>query len=269
MKRNLLNILALTVLLSVAASAVMAQQQNRQVNPNAGVTNNAAANPSANAQPQGAVNPVVAIVDMEYLLAVHPEFYAKSRELLARTQAKQQEFRGKEEALQVKRQELNALTAGTQSHAQKRDELLKMESDIQSQAATAMDEIQLQALQARYKAIKDIQRNIDQFAKSNRFVVVLNYIKPTTVLPPDQLAKPATALPTPKEMALEINLTTEGNNAVLWYNAGYDITGMIEQMLKNQYPQLTPVDFQKYKQELFQQRGNNEVVAQPHAPVRN
>ncbi|MDR1383358.1 MAG: OmpH family outer membrane protein [Planctomycetaceae bacterium] len=271
MKRTLLSLLTLSMFaLGLVASNVTAQTRptTQPGTPTAG--NQATNTPGVPAQPtpQQPTNPV-AIVDIEYLMSVHPELDAKTRQLLAANQVKEKNFRTKQEKLQALSQELNGLATGTAPHMAKRDELMKSESDLKREAASAMEEVRIQSIKNQHKAFKDIQACIDSFAKKNNFLVVLNYVRPMTVLPPQQSSQFLAT--TPSEQALEIQLARQDNNTVLWYNPYYDITSVIEQMVNGLYPQLEKVDFAKRKLELFQRQGigNSEMLAQPGIPARN
>ncbi|MDR1494124.1 MAG: OmpH family outer membrane protein [Planctomycetaceae bacterium] len=267
MKRTLLSLLTLGVFVSsLVASNVMAQ--SRPVNQPATTTAGNSVNNGGGVSAQQTIP--VGIVDIEYLMLVHPELDVKNKQLLAESQAKEKNFRAKQEMLQLQAQELNGLVAGSDSYRKKSDDLMKARSDLEREAARTAEDLRIKSVQNQHKAFKEIQGCIDLFARNYNFLVVLNYVRPVTVLPPQQT--PQFVATTPNEKAMEIQLARQDNSAVLWYNPGYDITPKIEEMINKQYPQLEKVNFTERKLELFQRQrnGNNETtLAQPTAPVHN
>lgn len=242
MKRNLLFLFALGTLLTLgtATSNLMAQGAQGGAAP---------ANPHVN-PPAAASNaaPIpVLLVDIMYLMQVHPKFHAEKNALIQNQKAARDQLQLDMQKLQNMSRELQALQPGTPAYSNKLDELRRFEFELNNRAAKLSDEAQLRQLSSSYIAYQEIKNCVNVFARQNNVVVVINYLDVVRHMPTEQLPSPE-QLPPPEAMEAEMSLM----QSVVWRNAGYDITSKIEGMINQTYAgKYPPVDYEQVKAQMF------------------
>ena len=227
MKRTLLLLFAMGTLLTLGTttSNLMAQGAG-------------AAQPAANQQQKPQI-PVV-VVDFMYLMEIHPQLYVETNNLNQKIKQVSEKFQNDTVQFQNKQKELQGLTPGTQSYAEKMDELRKSEAEIKLRAMNEEDSLQLIELRANYQAYQEIKAMIDAYAKNNNILLVVNHIDIARRLPKEQ---------SPQTMSAELSQMP----TVVYRNTAFDITPAIEKWLNDTWgPKGIPaVDYETVKDQRF------------------
>ena len=269
MKRTLLLLFVLGAFLTsgIATANLMAQGVQGGVAPAQQVTNPpAGVTPSATNQQQQ--TPTVMVVDYLYLMDIHPKLYAESNALLQNRQKMQNDLQAEQQQLQTKSRELNGFDPGTEPFTKKREELYRLQADLESRAINASEKFQLDQLTITYNAYLEIKYYVDLYAKRFNAHVVLNHIDVNRRLPKEQ---------SPESRSMEME---QIQLPVAWIHSQLDLTPYIEQTLNETHTgngkNYQKVDYAQVKEQRFN-GGKPSVggtqppinVALPNSPVRN
>ena len=217
MKRILLFLLALGTFLALSAltTELMAQGGVQPVQ--------TSANPApANQAPANKPPIPVVVVDYIYLMDIHPQLYADMNVLNQQFKQTSELVRKDLETWQNMQRELEGITPGTTEYSTKMEAARKFKADVELRAIKDQEDFQMKELNITYRAFQEIKGMIDQYAKKNNILVVINHVDIVRRLPAEKTAETK-------------NVELSQIPTVIWVNPIYDITTAIENWLNEFY----------------------------------
>ena len=237
MKRNVLSLIAMAALVAsgTLTSTLLAQGGAPVGNPNP--------QPAAPATAPANAPPIpVMVVDFLYLMEIHPELYAVRNTLIQESQKAETGFQAEVQQLQNKGRELQGPAPGTAEYTAKKEELLRLQADLELRARSHSEKLQMQLMTAQYNAFVDIKYFIDYYARQNNVLLVINSIDVKRRLPAEKSLD---------SQAMEME---QVQLPVVCFQPQMDMTRVIEGWLDQQYVQsgkFTKVDYNKIKEQMF------------------
>ena len=119
----------------------------------------------------------IALIDMTYILRNHVRLKSQMNELKTRVDKAQADFQKEGQRLQGQAQELSTLKPGSPAYSQQEETLLNANAALKNRAALMNKEFEQEEAKLLYGAYCEISQEVENFAKSQGIVLVLNFSK--------------------------------------------------------------------------------------------
>ena len=183
----------------------------------------------------------VAVVDYEYLVAIHPKRYAVSQKIQKRMEQESTNAKAEQQkAVEIQRK-LQLTTPGTPEHTQLATDIRRIEAELQINQEKVVNEIQMEQVYALYDAYKDIKACVERYSLHYGYLIVINNPDISRRLPQE-----------PSQALMAAVMHAEFNPTAVWTSPNSDITAGIETMLNTMYANTYPkVNFEDIKKQMY------------------
>jgi len=196
-------------------------------NPGSVVSNPApmAGNPAPSAPAQANAPQIpVAVVDYDYLMIIHPKLAAEKAAQNQNNQQLEAKFMAEYQDLQARGKAITTVNPGTKEYSDRMDKQRRDEADWQLRMQSAKEAVILQRLELEYAAFYEIKVLVDNIAKRNNIIIVLNYINIARRLP-DEV--------TPSAQTKDVEMGNQLQMPIAWVHPNVDLTVVVEKTLND------------------------------------
>lgn len=184
----------------------------------------------------------LAVVDYEYLVAVHPKRYAFSLDIQKRIKAEEEKAMTVRQNMVDIQKKLQLLPPGDRDYTKLTADLRRMDSELKIAQEGVANQIQMEQIYALYGAYVDIKACVERYARTYNILVVINSPDITRRLPQDPSQNLTAAL-----------LQAEFSPTAVWTHPNLDITLGVENLLVEMHTAAgyKKVNFEDIKKQMY------------------